>query len=193
MKTALLRVSLALAASALSGAAHAHPAHGGNDIVAGLLHPLLGIDHLLAMLAVGMWAAQSQGTARQLLPASFILVMGASAAAALAGVALPVLELGVAGSVLLAGLLLAFRVRMGPAAGACVAGLFAVFHGYAHGAELPAHATVLSYFAGFLLASAALLFAGSKLGERLARWHAGPATAGALLAACGGWMLGGMA
>ena len=192
MRTAFFRTGFALVAAVLSGAAHAHPGHAGGA-VAGLLHPLLGLDHLLAMLAVGMWAAQSEGPGRHLLPASFIVVLGSAAMAAVAGVPLPVFELGIAGSLLLAGLLLAFRIRLAPAAGAAVAGLFALFHGYAHGAELPAHANILGYFAGFLLTSSALLYAGRMLGARLARLQAGPVAAGALFAACGGWMLGTLA
>lgn len=187
MTTTLIRIGAALAAAGLAASAHAHPGHN-EGALAGLLHPLAGIDHLLAILAVGMWAAHLGGRARLLLPASFILAMGLAAGAAVAGLVLPAFEPGIAGSLLLAGLLLVFRVRIAPAAGAAIVAAFAVFHGYAHGAELPQHAAAWLYFAGFLATSAALLFAGRSIAIRLEKWRPGLSVAGMLVAASGGWM-----
>jgi urease accessory protein len=192
MKTAFLRAGVAIATTLLSSAAHAHPGHG-DGALAGLLHPLLGPDHLLAMLATGLWAAQLKGRAQWLLPASFLGAMALAAFAAVAGFVLPGFELGVAGSLMLAGLLLAFRVQVAPLAGAAIVGLFALFHGYAHGAELPAAAVAWHYFAGFLLSSLVLLRAGQVFGPVLVRWKAALPAAGALLVASGGWMAAALA
>lgn len=192
MRTAFLRACIAICIAALSGAAHAHSGHA-EGALAGLLHPLLGLDHLLAMIAIGLWASQLGERGRDLLPACFIGAMALAAGAAVAGIALPVVELGIAGSLLLAGLLVAFRVRVAPLAGALLAGLFALFHGYAHGAEMPALAQGWQYFAGFLATSFLLLQAGLRVGPLFGRWKAGLPAAGALVCASGGWMLASLA
>ncbi|HVL76352.1 MAG TPA: HupE/UreJ family protein [Noviherbaspirillum sp.] len=186
------RASLALAALLATASAHAHPGHG-EGVVSGLLHPLLGIDHLLAILATGIWASQASLAGQRLLPASFVGAMGLAALAGLAGMPLQALEPGIAGSVLLVGLLIAFRVQMAPAAGALAVAVFAAFHGYAHGAELPVGASAWQYFAGFLFTTLLLLQAGLKAGPLLARWKAALPTTGAALAAGGAWMLGPLA
>lgn len=192
MKTLFLRLGAAFAATAYATSAHAHPGHG-TDVLAGLLHPLLGMDHLLAILAVGVWAARLQERARWLVPASFLAAMAVAAAAALAGLPLPAVELGIAGSVLLAGLLLLLRVTLVPAAGAALVAAFAVFHGYAHGAEMPAGDSPALYIAGFLLTTAILLLAGRAMGRRLARTRVGLPATGSVLSISGGWLVAALA
>lgn len=197
MKNTFLRACILIGAVAGSSAAHAHPGHG-EGVLAGLLHPLLGLDHLLAMLAIGLWASQLKGRTPALLFASFIGAMGLAALVVVMGAAQTLGEPGMVGefgivcSLMLAGLLLAFRVQLAPLAGAAVAGLFALFHGYAHGAEVPGGAVVWQYFAGFLLASLVLLHAGRVLGLMLARWKAALPAAGAFVFLSGGVMMAGL-
>jgi urease accessory protein len=149
-------------------AALAHPGHpGGEPAVAGFAggfaHPFGGFDHLMAMLAVGLWATQcaswrqsaKQWRALWLLPASFVLAMAGGFAFGLADVALPGVEAGIALSVLLLGLVVAFAVRPPLPAAMAVTAVFAVFHGHAHAAEM-GDASVLAYGFGMVLATALL-------------------------------------
>lgn len=145
-------------ANAHTGAA---PAHG---FVHGLEHPIFGIDHLLAMLAIGLWAAQTGGRARWAVPLAFVGTMAIGGALGMAGISLPLIEPGITLSVLLLGLMIAFAVRLPLAAAVPLVALFAVFHGHAHGAEMPAGVSGLTYAAGFLIATAALHVAGIGLG-----------------------------
>lgn len=150
----------------VSGAAFAHTGHTVSGWSTGWIHPFSGLDHLLAMLAVGLWAAQGGGGGRiWLLPAAFMtaLVAGAGVAMMLQYV-LPVLETGIALSLLALGLLIALSLRLPVPAGMAIAALFGLFHGYAHGLELPASATPLTYVTGFLLATAALHLGGIAAG-----------------------------
>lgn len=186
---------LALCAATLAPlSAFAHPGHEGHDFTwdfsAGLAHPLTGWDHLLAMLAVGLWAWQLGGRARWAVPASFVVAMTLGAALGRAGLHVPGLEPAIAASVLALGLLVATAARLPLAASAALVALFAAFHGLAHGAEMPAGATALGYGLGFVLATAALHAAGLALGlltarqsERLAKY------AGATVAVCGAILL----
>lgn len=192
MRNYSLQATFAVVATLHGGAALAHPGHA-NGALAGMLHPLLGLDHVLAMLAVGMWAARMGGRARWLVPASFLVCMALFAGLALAGVAMPLGEGGIAASVLLAGMLIAAPVRMTPALGGLVVALFATAHGYAHGLEMPALASPWLYGAGFLLSTALLHVAGMSLGDRLQCNNWGWAAAGAAIAACGGGMLAALA
>lgn len=151
---------------AISLPAMAHPGHGGaaaDSFLAGVLHPLTGIDHLLAMLAAGIWSARQKQGGAVLLPV-FLAMMLLGALSAVAGLRIPGLETGIAATVALVGCLLAAMVRMPLWAGAAVLGVFAVLHGSAHGQELPqaAHA------AGFMLTSAWLLWTGRGIGHTLA-------------------------
>ncbi len=167
-------VALLLALASLP--ALAHPGHAevadglGAALGAGLLHPLTGIDHLLAMLAAGIWSARARqrayvgvphrsGRRDLLLPLVFLVMMALGAAGGMAGLRLPLLEGGIALTVALTGMLVAASVRL-PAWGAgLVMGGFALWHGNAHGLELPQAASAT----GFLLASAALLLSGRTL------------------------------
>lgn len=142
---------------AMPGAALAHTggeAPGG--FAAGFAHPLGGLDHLLAMVAVGLWAAQLGGRARWVVPVAFLGVMLPAAALGRAGVAVPFAEAAILASVLALGGLIAAGVRWPLAASATVVMLFAVGHGHAHGAEMPLALGGVSYSAGFALATALL-------------------------------------
>jgi len=175
---------------ATAPAAFAHPGHEGHDVTwdfsSGFSHPLFGADHLLAMLAVGLWAAQLGGRARWLVPAAFVTVMALGAALARSGILIPGLEQTVAASVLGFGLLIASAARFPVAGSMALVGLFAAFHGFAHGVEMPATAGALTYGAGFVFATALIHAAGVGLGL-LANRTAGNATkrAGWAIAACG--------
>lgn len=158
--------SLAIFATALALAptlAHAHPGHAAVDFAGGFAHPLLGSDHLLAMLAVGLWAAQLGGRARWLVPTAFVSVMTLGAALGMTGEHLPLVEQGIMTSVLVLGVLIAAAARLPLAASVALVGVCALFHGFAHGAEMPASASGLRYAAGFALATAALHAAGLGL------------------------------
>ena len=188
MRTNITRWSLALAVMAFSGMAQAHPGHVGGYL-AGIAHPFTGLDHLLAMLAVGVWAAQLGGRAKWLVPASFIACMAVAASVGMSGIALPMVESGIATSVLLLGLLIAFSIKLPIALSASIVGLFAVFHGYAHGAEMPQLSTPWVYGIGFMLSTAALHGLGLLLGSSLRKKAAGLRAIGILIIASGGWMM----
>ena len=128
----------------------------GAGLMAGLTHPLVGLDHLLAMIAVGIWAGQLGGRAVWLIPLTFVSVMAAAATLASFGLLLPLMEPAIACSVLVLGLLIAGSVRLPTSLGALLVGLFAVCHGYAHGLELSQAASPILYGAGFVLATALL-------------------------------------
>ena len=128
----------------------------GAGLIAGLTHPFVGLDHLLAMIAVGIWAGQLGGRAVWLIPLTFVSVMAAAATLASFGLLLPLIEPAIACSVLVLGLLIAGSVRLPTSVGALLVSLFAVFHGYAHGLELPQAASPILYGAGFVLATALL-------------------------------------
>jgi len=181
---------VALAALAVSPAALAHPAHGAGGALQGFAHPFLGVDHLLAMLAVGCWAARYRGAARWVLPASFVACMFAGALLAQGGVALHGVETVIAASVLVLGAAVAASVRLPAAAGAILVGAFALFHGHAHVAELPVGTSAAAFAAGMLAGTAALHCAGVLLAQRLgtaAAWL--PRVFGAATALAGAWLL----
>ena len=142
--------------------AHTFGATGGG-LAQGFAHPFLGLDHLLAMLAVGLWAAQLGGRARWAVPATFVAMMAVGGMLALAGVALPRVEAGIAVSLLVLGLLIATAARLPTWVGATVVGTFALFHGHAHGSELPMQASEAAYGIGILAASALLHAVGLSL------------------------------
>ena len=128
----------------------------GAGLMAGLTHPFVGLDHLLAMFAVGIWAGQLGGRAVWLIPLTFVSVMAVAATLASFGLLLPLMEPAIACSVLVLGLLIAGSVRLPTSVGVLLVSLFAVFHGYAHGLELPQAASPILYGAGFVLATALL-------------------------------------
>jgi urease accessory protein len=128
----------------------------GAGFAEGLAHPFSGLDHLLAMVAVGFWATQLGGRAVVLLPVAFPAMMAAGAVGGEAGFPLPAVELGVASSVVALGLLVAFGVRLPLIASVAVIGLFALLHGHSHGTELPMAASPVLYAVGFLGATVTL-------------------------------------
>lgn len=135
--------------------AHAHPGHG-SGFAAGVAHPLMGMDHLLAMLAVGLWAAQLGGRARWMVPATFLGVMTLGSTLGMYGITLPAVELAIFASVLMLGLLVAGAAKLRIEVCMAAVGFFALFHGLAHGAEIPATASGFAYTGGFVVATAAL-------------------------------------
>jgi urease accessory protein len=177
----------ALVLVGISPAAWAHPGHlVGTGFSAGLLHPFTGMDHLLAMTAVGLWAAQRGGRSLFLIPASFVLMMAAGAIAGAAGVPLPLVQPGILGSVMVFGLLIALDSRLPTAAGMAIVGAFAVFHGYAHAVEMPAQASLADFGSGMVVGTLALHAIGIGLGSLSARFpRIALQTAGAGIALAG--------
>jgi urease accessory protein len=171
----------------ISPVAWAHPGHlVGTGFGTGLLHPFTGMDHLLAMTAVGLWAAQRGGRSLFLIPASFVLMMVAGAIAGAAGVPLPLVQPGILGSVMVFGLLIALDSRLPTAAGMAIVGTFAVFHGYAHAVEMPAHAHLAIFGSGMVVGTVALHAIGIGLGRASNRFPAAALRAlGAGIAAAG--------
>ncbi|AJE16833.1 HupE/UreJ family protein [Stutzerimonas balearica] len=170
--------------------AFAHPGHDHAGVMSGLAHPLFGLDHLLAMLAVGLWAAQQQGAARWALPLTFVATMLFGGLLGFAGIEMPLMETGIAGSVLALGLLVALAVRPPVAIAAGLTALFAASHGVAHGLELPALSSPWGYAAGFVAATAALHAAGYAVARSLPQ-AAAPLVriAGVASALTGAWLL----
>jgi urease accessory protein len=148
-------------------------AHTGIDHTHGFMqgfgHPLGGVDHLLAMVTVGVFAWQLGARARWLLPITFVLVMAAGGMLGRAAVAVPFVELAIAASVIVLGAIVALRVKAPVAVAMAVVGLFAVFHGHAHGTEMPLETSGAAYAAGFLLATASLHAGGIALGFLIGR------------------------
>ena len=151
--------------------AHAETGVAGG-LVSGLLHPILGFDHLVAMVAVGLWGAQLGKPAIWLLPITFPIVMALGALAGVAGLPLPFVEIGIASSALVLGIMVALYLRPPFWAAAVMVGLFALFHGHAHGTELPSAINPLAYGVGFVTSTGLLHLAGILIGV-LVRWPAG--------------------
>ncbi|ADH87434.1 HupE/UreJ protein [Ancylobacter novellus DSM 506] len=146
--------------------AFAHPGHGGAvGFSHGFLHPIGGLDHVLAMVAVGIFAANLGGRALWAVPATFVALMATGGALGMYGVAVPFVEISIAASVIVLGSAVALGWKNWPLGAAmALVGFFAVFHGHAHGAEMPADASALTYAAGFMLATALLHVAGIGAG-----------------------------
>lgn len=150
----LLPLVMGLALTATPTLAHLSPEEHGS-FMAGFSHPLLGLDHVLAMIGVGLWGAVLGGRARWTLPTSFVGSMVLGFGLALLGLGLPFVELMVLASVLLFGLAVALMVRLPLTAAGVLTGMFGVFHGHAHGSELGS-AGALSFGLGFVMATAVL-------------------------------------
>ena len=160
-----IRLTLATLAALTPTIAFAHTGIGPTvGFSHGFLHPITGLDHVLAMVMVGMFAAQLGGRALWLVPAAFVAVMAAGGALGVAGYPLPFVEIGIALSVVTLGALVAFGVRLPTAVAMAVVALFAIFHGHAHGSEMPETAAGLTYGLGFVVATALLHAAGIGLG-----------------------------
>lgn len=170
---ATVRVFAGLLIVSVSSEAFAHSESGvAGGLLSGLLHPVQGLDHLLAMVAVGLWGAQLEKPAIYLLPIVFPAIMAAGAVAGLLGLPLPGVEIGVSLSALVLGVVVAFRVVPPLAVAITVVGAFGIWHGFAHGVELPHAANALAYGVGFITATGALHLCGIALGTLL-RWPSG--------------------
>ena len=167
--TGLLTVILALSPTLALAHTGVGDTHG---FVHGFAHPIGGLDHVLAMVAVGLFAAHLGGRALVLVPASFVLSMGAGGALGMAGIKLPFVEIAIALSAVVLGAAVALRVSAPTLVAMALVGFFAVFHGYAHGAEMPAAMSGLAYGAGFMLATALLHAAGIAIGLLIGRTDA---------------------
>jgi urease accessory protein len=167
----LAAASLVLAVSVgLPTIASAHPGHEATPgFIHGFLHPLGGLDHILAMVAVGLFAARLGGRALWLVPASFVVAMAVAGVAGMTGFALPYVEAGIALSILVLGAAIALDWAMPVAAAMGLVAFFAVFHGHAHGAEMPQTMSGLAYGMGFGAATAALHALGIGLGLFIGR------------------------
>lgn len=158
----LLAAALLVPTTAMAHSGHSHEMSG---FMSGLAHPVGGLDHLLAMVAVGIWAAFMGGKAQWGVPAAFVVTMLLGGLLAVSGVAVPFVEGGIVLSVIAMGALLAFAVKFHPAVCAALVAGFALFHGAAHGTEMPLEASGLAYGAGFALATAVLHGAGFALSK----------------------------
>lgn len=183
-------------AVALSTPAAAHVGAGEvHGFAHGFSHPIGGLDHVLAMVAVGLLAANLGGRAMWLVPAAFVLMMAGGGMLAMWQAELPYVELAIAASVVVLGLAVASRMAMPTIIAMSVVGFFAIFHGYAHGAEMPADASGAGYAAGFMAATALLHAIGIGLGRAIARIGAAGANVsqvgGAALSLAGVALIGG--
>lgn len=168
------RITLALAALAATTApafAHLNPEEHGS-FMAGFSHPLFGLDHILVMVAVGLWAAQIGGKALWGVPAAFVVTMAIGFGLAVSGLGLPFVEPAILASVVALGLLVAMAVKLDTAVAAAIVAVFALFHGHAHGGELGT-AGAMSFGIGFVAATAFLHIAGIGLGLGIARLSGG--------------------
>ena len=167
----MLRLSgLILATMLVVSPAFAHTGTGdASGVALGFMHPIGGPDHVLAMVAVGLFAALLRGRALWLVPASFIGMMAVGAGLAMAAVHLPVAEIGIGLSVVALGAAIALRLNPPVAAAMAFVGFFAIFHGYAHGAEMPETMSGFAYGIGFMLASVMLHAVGIGLAAAIGR------------------------
>jgi urease accessory protein len=172
--------------------AYAH-VEGGQaaGFVTGLMHPWSGLDHVLAMIAVGLWGAQLGNPALWVLPITFPMVMAMGAMMGLLGIPLPGIEIGIAVSAIILGAMVLGEVKPSLYIAATMVGVFAIFHGHAHGTELPPGQSGLLYSMGFVIATGVLHGIGILIGL-IHRWPAGKLVlrgAGAFIAAMGFFFL----
>ena len=190
-----LPASLATLTAVLASSASAHSGRGESaGFMPGFSHPLGGLDHILAMLAVGLWASQIAfaGNKKALwaVPLAFVSMMTIGGVLGASDIAMPGVETGIAASVLILGVLIAAAVRLPLVASIAVVGAFALFHGAAHGAEMPATSNGLVYGAGFVLTTVLLHSAGIGAGVGVKQLLSSSKTlplryAGAAIALCG--------
>ena len=182
-----LATMVTLMVAGFNSAALAHAGVHSSGLADGIAHPFSGLDHMLAMVAVGLWASQLGRPAYWLLPLTFPAVMAAGALMGANGMALTWVEVGIAGSVLVLGTVIAFALRPSLVVSAVLIALFALVHGYSHGIELLAQGSTLAYGAGFILATAGLHVVGFTIGVVADRTPVRfvARTAGAAIAAVG--------
>jgi urease accessory protein len=184
---------LAILYAASPALAHTGGIIGGLE--SGILHPVTGPDHVVAMIAVGLWGGILGGAAIWQLPVIFPLVMAFAGALGALGVALPGVETGIALSGIVLGLMVLLMIRPPIAVAAVIVGAFAVFHGHAHGAELPEAVNPVAYALGFVVATGTLHLIGIAFGQ-LIKWPSGLVAvraAGGVIALAGGAYLTGLA
>lgn len=160
---------------AACGPAFAHTGSGSGGFIGGFTHPVFGLDHVVAMVAVGLWGAFLGPPAIWLLPVVFPLVMAGGGAVGILGLPLPGVEVGVAVSAIVLGLMVALAARPPLWVAAVLVGAFAIFHGHAHGSELPPGSDAVAFSVGFVVATGLLHLVGIAFGL-LARWPAGRVT-----------------
>jgi urease accessory protein len=173
---------------AAPASAHTFGAEGAG-MVEGLAHPFLGLDHLLAMVAVGFWATQLGGRALWQVPLAFVFMMAGGAWLGHLNLGIAHVELMIAISVLALGMMIAASVRLSTAASVMAVSVFALFHGYAHGQEMPQAGAPLVYAGGFVLATVCLHLIGIGLGQALSRRPRVARLAGGLVATAGACLL----
>jgi len=175
-------------------------AHDGSNVpfggfLSGLVHPVLGYDHLLAMLSVGILSAQIGGRAIWTVPATFVSVMALGGAIGLVNIGLTSTELGIAASLVLLGLIIAAERKLSILVAMAGVGFFAIFHGYAHGSEMPTTAEPVLYAAGFLTGTALIHIAGLIIGDIAKHYERGKVAlrvSGGLIALVGVFFIFGM-
>ena len=161
MKKSILSATLLIA---MTSVAEAHVGRGASGFMHGFIHPFTGYDHIVAMVAVGLFAAIIGRRARYLVPSSFVAMMMAGAAWAMAGFTMPFVEAGITASMFILGGVVLLRWQAPVALAMALCGFFAVFHGFAHGAEMPIEATGFEYGAGFVIATIILHAIGLSVG-----------------------------
>jgi len=172
MRLNTLKMGLAALIAAIPALASAHPGHEhASSFMTGFIHPMVGLDHLLAMLAVGLWGASLGGRALWAVPTAFVATMLLGGGLVITGVQVPFIEQGIALSVILMGALLVSAIRFPLVASATIAGLFALFHGAAHGVEIPLHTSAMEYGLGFAVATLALHIVGLGFGTAMIRFQ----------------------
>lgn len=174
--------------------ASAHEIHSGGGFMSGFNHPVLGFDHLLAMLSVGMLSTQLGGRAIWTVPLAFVTFMLVGGLLGLYAIAVPFVEIGIALSVLLLGLAIAFDRQLPLLFAMAFVGVFAIFHGHAHGTEMPALASPMLYALGFLCGTAVIHLGGVMIGlgmQRITGQRKLMRISGAAIAAMGGYLLAG--
>jgi len=189
------RLPIVFVALLLATPAFAHTGEGSGGFLAGLAHPVFGPDHVVAMIAVGLWGAFLGQPAIFLLPIVFPLVMAFGGVLGILGAPLPAVETGIASSAIVLGVMVALAARPPLWIAAVLVGAFAIFHGYAHGRELPDGANAVAFSAGFVIATGLLHLTGIAFGL-LTRWPAGRLAvrgAGGVIALVGLAYLGGLA
>jgi urease accessory protein len=192
MEASAIRLFAGLLWLAAASPALAHTGSVSGGFAGGLSHPLFGPDHVAAMVAVGLWGASLGPPAIYILPVVFPLVMALGGVLGILGVPLPGVEIGIAVSAAVLGMVVALAARPPLWVAGFIVGAFAIFHGYAHGAELPPGADALAYSAGFVIATGCLHLFGIAFGL-LARWPVGRIavrTAGGAIAIAGLMFLG---
>ena len=189
------RALMCLVMLLVAGAAQAHTEGSvAGGFISGFSHPLFGLDHLLAMVAVGIWGATLGRPLVWALPVAFPLLMVVGAVMGIAGLPVPFIEVGIAVSVIVLGIAIAAAWRAPVAVAVAIVSVFGIFHGFAHGTELPETASPAAYAAGFVLSTGLLHLAGIAIGllKSVPRGSLILRGSGALIAVVGVWILSGM-